>query len=189
MRMDYFDFDIEAWVEKADGGVMTDIDCVRGSAHTAGGDPDIWTVLDHIGGTIFEPDPVAGELDITIHADITKDGVHYTAFIELVFVGQFYKHNDSTGSSSSASGGSGQAEIIIHSGSKKKDIQEIKKIVQNFKTEIPVTIRNEYQQIIKNFVSIDNPVNKEVAALAEKHGLLQEDMDALLALVMAKGAV
>ncbi len=96
MRVDYFDFVAEAWVQKAIGGDIPaagQLALVRGSVHTVGGDPDIWTTATHLGGDIFAPDGLGGELDSTIVADIVKDGVHYSAFSAVVLVGGYFKHN------------------------------------------------------------------------------------------------
>lgn len=95
MRMDYFDFVNEVWVEKTNAGTFppeAQLLLVSGSVHTGGGDPDIWTTATHIGGDIFLPDP-GGELDCMIVADFIYSGVHYTGFAPVVFVGEANKHN------------------------------------------------------------------------------------------------
>lgn len=97
MRMDYFDFDTEVWVGKAnDGNIPSNLDLIRGDAHGSSlgtGDPDVWTTASHLGGDIFAPDGAAGELDAMIVADIVKDGSHYSAFAPVILVGKLNRHN------------------------------------------------------------------------------------------------
>lgn len=94
-RVDYFDFDTQTWIEKANGAAIGSSDTlIRASASPAhpGGDPDAWTNYPIYAGNIFLPDP-AGELDFTVIATMTKDGVPYSQSASVAFVGEKNKHN------------------------------------------------------------------------------------------------
>lgn len=95
MRLDYFDFTTEEWVELANDAAIPDegrMTLVGGDVHSVGGDPDVWTTATHLGGELLVPDP-AGELDFVVNAVFIKDGVNYTAFAPVTLVGPNFKHN------------------------------------------------------------------------------------------------
>lgn len=99
MRMDYFNFDTEEWVGKANFDPLPEealLTLIRGDEHASSlgtGDPDIWTTASHLGGEIFAPDGAAGELDTMIIADIVYNGVHYPAFAPVILVASGNHHN------------------------------------------------------------------------------------------------
>ena len=187
MRMDYYDFVSETWIEKTDGGSLASQQTlIRGNAHSSSlgtGDPDVWTTATHIGGDVFAP-TAAGELDLKILADVFQGGVHYGADEFVVFVGPNYKHNDLTGSTMPASGGGGGV-FAPYGGARKRDVERVAKRLKELEERTETITREIATKETLVVERMTETEGKQYVAITSEQAAIRREIELLTALVLA----